>query len=278
MGVMKSHAEIQRAYRSRLKQQNPELLRMHDREKWRRQCLKRRSQRTLHNNTESGSTQSHNAASKHRDIRYYDNGNISRHVVSELYPVDVNENNDITDLNVERSVKYPIYDLLRWIENVEVDDNVKYRFLKYMYSEKGTSIESSLNYNDGRAGANASFAQPNTVTSQRERNSTHDLQEWRSNVWTPGQVQPHCTNHESITKPIPIGSSSSTSGVYDKLLHKRKRYETVGRQIIPIRRKSGNKRRHKSSKKITKKTPKKECRKNNKANNNSKTKYDCKRS
>ena len=127
MGVMKSHAEIQRAYRSRLKQQNPELLRMHDREKWRRQCLKRRSQRTLHN-TESGSTQSHNAASKHRDIRCYDNGNISRHVVSELYPVDVNENNDITDLNVERSVKYPIYDLLRWIENVEVDDNVKYRF------------------------------------------------------------------------------------------------------------------------------------------------------
>ena len=264
MGVMKSHAEIQRAYRSRLKQQNPELLRMHDREKWRRQCLKRRSQRTLHNNTESGSTQSHNAALKHRDIRYYDNGNISRHVVSELYPVDVNENNDITDLNVERSVKYPIYDLLRWIENVEVDDNVKYRFLKYMYSEKGTSIESSLNYNDGRAGANASFAQPNTVTSQRERNSTHDLQEWRSNVWTPGQVQPHCTNHESITKPIPIGSSSSTSGVYDKLLHKRKRYENVGRSIIPIRRKSGNKRRYKSSKKITKNTPKNTYRKTTK--------------
>ena len=263
MGVMKSHAEIQRAYRSRLKQQNPELLRMHDREKWRRQCLKRRSQRTLHNNTESGSTQSHNAALKHRDIHCYDNGNISRHVVSELYPVDVNENNDITDLNVERSVKYPIYDLLRWIENVEVDDNVKYRFLKYMYSEKGTSIESSLNYNDGRAGANASFAQPNTVTSQRERNSTHDLQEWRSNVWTPDQVQHHCTNHESITKPIPIGSSS-TSGVYDKLLHKRKRSENVGRSIIPIRRKSGNKRRYKSSNKITKNTPKNTYRKTTK--------------
>ena len=263
MGVMKSHAEIQRAYRSRLKQQNPELLRMHDREKWRRQCLKRRSQRTLHNNTESGSTQSHNAALKYRDIRYYVNENISRHVASELCPFDVNENNDITDLNVEHSVKYPIYDLLRWIENVEVDDNVKYRFLKYMYSEKGTSIESSLNYNDGRAGANASFAQPNTVTSQRERNSTHDLQEWRSNVWTPDQVQHHCTNHESITKPIPIGSSS-TSGVYDKLLHKRKRSENVGRPIIPIRRKSGNKRRYKSSKKITKNTPKNTYRKTTK--------------
>ena len=263
MGVMKSHAEIQRAYRSRLKQQNPELLRMHDREKWRRQCLKRRSQLKSHENTESESKQSHNAITKPRDNRYYDNGNTSRHVGSELYPVDVNENSNINDLNAERSVKYPIHDLLRWIENVEVDDNVKYRFLKYMYSEKGTSIESSLNYNDGRAGANASFAQPNTVTSQRERNSTHDLQEWRSNVWTPGQVQPHCTNHESITKPIPIGSSS-TSGVYDKLLHKRKRSENVGRQIIPIRLKSGNKRRHKSSKKITKKTPKKECRKTTK--------------
>ena len=47
MGVMKSHAEIQRAYRSRLKQQNPELLRMHDREKWRGQCLKKRSWLTI---------------------------------------------------------------------------------------------------------------------------------------------------------------------------------------------------------------------------------------
>ena len=226
----------------------------------------------MHSNAESDNyLQSHNMPMKHQEIRNYDTGNTS----NEQFPVDVNE--DISKDSAELAVKYPIHDLLRWLENVEVDDNVKYRFLKYMYSEKGTSIESSLNYNDGRAGANASFAQPNTVTSQRERNSTHDLQEWRSNVWTPDQVQLHCTNHESTTKPIPIGSSSSTSGVYDKLLHKRKRYETVERQIIPIRRKSGNKRRHKSSKKITKKTPKKECGKNNKANN-SKTKYDCKRS
>ena len=132
-----------------------------------------------------------------------------------------------------------------------------------MYCEKDTSIESQLNCNDGRTGINAIFAQPNTDTSQRERNSTHDLQEWRSNVWSPGRVQPHCTNHESITKPIPIGSSS-TSGVYDKLLHKRKRSENVGRPIIPIRRKSGNKRRYKSSKKITKNTPKNKYRKTTK--------------
>ena len=204
---MKRHAEIQRAYRLRLKQHNPELLRLHDRQKWRRQCLKRRSQLKSHENTESESKQSHNATTKPRDNRYYDNGNTSRHVGSELYPVDVNANNNINDLNAERSVKYPIHDLLRWLANVEVDDNVKYCFLKYMYCEKDTSIESQLNCNDGRTGTNASFAQPSTDTSQRERNSTHDLQEWRSNVWTPGQVQPHSTNHESSTKPIPIGSS-----------------------------------------------------------------------
>ena len=71
MGVMKSHAEIQRAYRSRLKQQNPELLRMHDREKWRRQCLKRRSQRTLHKHTESGSTQYGTEASRYSFLRQW---------------------------------------------------------------------------------------------------------------------------------------------------------------------------------------------------------------
>ena len=31
------------------------------------------------------------------------------------------------------SVEYPKHDLLRWLEKVEVDDKVKYGFLKYIY-------------------------------------------------------------------------------------------------------------------------------------------------
>ena len=115
-------------------------------------------------------------------------------------------------------------------------------FLSTCTAKNCTSIESSLNYNDGRAGANASFAQPNTVTSQRERNSTHDLQEWRSNVWTPNQVQLHCANHASSTKPMPI-ASSSTSGESGNFLPKRRQHKNVERPVIPICRKSDNKRR-----------------------------------
>ena len=120
MDVTKSHADIQRAYRWRLKQENPELLRMREREKWRRQCLKKRAQYT----------ESQNMALMHQDICNYSNRDISR---------DVSENSD-----AEVSVKYPIRHLLRWLENVEVDDDVKYGFLKYLYGEKGTA------YNNGR--------------------------------------------------------------------------------------------------------------------------------
>ena len=108
MDVTKSHAEIQRAYRLRLKQQNPELLRMREREKWRRQCLKKRSQ---HNNAESDSdTKSQNMALKHHDICNY---NPSKHAVSE--------SNIINEFS---TAKYPIYDLLQWLEHVKAGDDV----------------------------------------------------------------------------------------------------------------------------------------------------------
>jgi len=264
MGATKSHAEIQRAYRARMKQQNPELLRMREREKWRRQCLKKRSQLTIDTNVKSESCmQTHNATMKHRDISNYVNGNRSRHVVSELYPDDRNKNIDIFDLNGELSVKYPIHELLRCLENVDVDDSAKYRFMKYLCGEKDVIIEPSLHYNDGRAGENDSFTQRNTHTSVDERKSTPYLQEWRSTVWTPDQVQPHSTNHESSIKPIPIGSSC-TFDVHDKLLPKRKGNATVERSIMPNRRKSGNKRTIKSSKKIAKNTTKNAYRKTTK--------------
>ena len=113
MGARKSHAENQRAYRARLKQHNPELLRMREREKWRRQCLKKRSRLTIDTNVKSESCmQTHNATMKPRDAGNYANGNTSRHVVSDLYPDDRNKNIDINDLNGELSVKYPIHELL----------------------------------------------------------------------------------------------------------------------------------------------------------------------
>ena len=121
MDVTKSHAEVQRAYRLRLKQQNPELLRMREREQWRRKCLKKRSQ---HNNAESDSdTKSQNMALKHHDICNY---NPSRHAVSA--------SNTINEFN---TAKYPIHDLLKWLEHVKAGDDVKYGFLKYTYGEKG---------------------------------------------------------------------------------------------------------------------------------------------
>ncbi len=121
MDVTKSHAEVQRAYRLRLKQQNPELLRMREREQWRRKCLKKRSQ---HKNAESDSdTKSQNIALRHHNICNY---NTSKHAASE--------SNAINEFN---SAKYPIHDLLKWLENVKASDDVKYSFLKYLYGEKG---------------------------------------------------------------------------------------------------------------------------------------------
>ena len=117
MDVTKSHADIQRAYRWRLKQENPELLRKREREKWRRQCLKKRAQYT----------QSLKMPLMHQDMCNYNNTDISR---------DVTENS-----NAEVSMKYPIRHLLRWLENVEVDNDVKYDFLKYTYGVKGSAEE-----------------------------------------------------------------------------------------------------------------------------------------
>ena len=120
MDVTKSHAETQRAYRSRLKQQNPELLRMREREKWRRQCLKKRLQHT------NANTQSQKMELMHQDICNSDGLK------------DPSKNNDINQVD---SVKYCIRDLLRWLENVNVGDDVKHDFLKYIYCVKGSAEE-----------------------------------------------------------------------------------------------------------------------------------------
>ena len=217
MDVIKSHAEIQRAYRLRLKQQNPELLRMREREKWRRQSLKKRSQ---HKNAES---QSHNMAMERQDNR---NHGTSRHIVSEEYPVDVKH-------NAELSAQYPIHDLLRWLENVEVDDSVKYRFLKYIYTEKGTTIESPSAYTNGSTDTHNSFTYRNTGAAEGEG---QDLPRWR---YTPNEDLFNCVNDR---KRISI-ESSSESGVSDT------HHENAKRRDMLLRRKSAKKMRNKKTSK-----------------------------
>ena len=232
MDVTKSHAEIQRAYRSRLKQQNPELLRMRERENWQRQSLKKRSRLAMHSNAESDNyLQSHNMPMKHQEIRNYDTGNTS----NEQYPVDVNE--DISKDSAELAVKYPIHDLLKWLENVEVEDSVKYNFLKYIYREKENITDSPSAYTNGSTDAHNSFIHRNTDTSQCERQDLKRRQD------TPNQV------HD--TKRIPIESPLESH-----LLPKREHRENAERMIVPLRRKCDSKTRNKMSKKTTKQTTK----------------------
>jgi hypothetical protein len=133
MDAPKSHADIQRAYRWKLKQENPDLLRLREREKWRRQCLKKRTQ---HNNNNTEQTESQTMTVMHQDICDYDNRDISR---------DAEQNNDY-----ELSVKYPICHLLRWLEHVETDDDDKYAFLKYLYDVKGTAYSKGSPYECNR--------------------------------------------------------------------------------------------------------------------------------
>ena len=216
MKATKTHAEIQRAYRLRMKQQNPELLRMFEREKWRRQCLKKELQLAHENASSDDSLQSRTMATKYQD-------NMSRHV-SELQPVDVNKYNDKLSL-----IKYPIHDLLRWLENVEAEDTVKYRFLKYLYNEQDALPECR----NGGIDAYNSFIHQKTDASQRERYSTQDLQRRRD---------------INDRKRMSVESLAPASGVLSKHRH----HENAERIVTPRCRKSDKKIRDKTSKKTTK--------------------------
>ena len=142
---------------------------------------------------------------KHQDIRNYNN---------RLQPDDVKRLN---------SVKYPIHDLLRWLENVEVNDKVKYRFLKYIYNEKDRPSSRKNGSSDA---------------SQHER--------WRDR---PNEVQ---LDYDNDKKRIPT-ESSSESGLDDMLSANRTQFKNPERRVKPHRRKYNNKT---TSKKATKQAPK----------------------
>jgi len=184
--MARSTAQRQREYRRRLKLRSPELLRERERRKWRRRQMRRKlasQYSTLENTVEA---RPRVTGMKRQDIC---NGNMLKDVVSEK-----------SAINEVNSAKYPIHGLLKWLENIEVGDDVKYGFLKYIYSGKSTA------YNKG-------IDECNSGAAEGER---QDLRKRRD---TPNQVQLHYVNDR---KHIPIESSS----------------ENVERKVSPHRRKS----------------------------------------
>ncbi len=138
----------------------------------------------------------------------------------------------------EVSVKCPIHDLLRWLENAEVDDNVKYGFLKYVYNEKRTTIESPSACNNGSTDAYTSFIHQNSGSAEGER------QDLRKRHDTPNRVQLYYTDDK---KRIPMKSSSEPG-----VLPKHTQHENAERRATPLHRKSAKKIRNKvKSKKTT---------------------------
>ena len=206
-----STAQRQSEYQQRLKLINPELLRERERRKWHRRQM--RTRLTSHSSTLRNTVEASPFAigMKHQDIRNYNN---------RLQPDDVKRLN---------SVKYPIHDLLRWLENVEVNDKVKYRFLKYLYNEQDALPECR----NGGIDAYNSFIHQKTDASQRERYSTQDLQRRRD------------INDKTR---MSVESLAPASGVLSKHRH----HENAERIVTPRCRKAGKKIRGKTSKKTTK--------------------------
>ena len=228
MSQAKSQAQLQREYRGRLRRKDPELLRARDHKKYIRRCLKRQT-RTNVSVRGGDSVPYHNRARpvnvelrQHTRTRNTEDKNSAR----KLYPIDETiynkhderpENrlrNPDTDVkNTESSVscrptpdvsvKYPICHLLRWLENVEDDNDVKYDFLKYIYGVKGTA------YNNGRPD------EYNTRAADDERRGTN-------------YVQFHYSNER---KRIPVESSSESET----------HHEDSELTVIPLRRKSTKK-------------------------------------
>ena len=101
--MIRSMAQRQREYRKRLKLKNSDLLRERERRKWHQRQMRQRLRSTV---------EAPVIGMKHPDID-----------------------------NSVHSVKYPIRDLLRWLEKVEVDDKVKYGFLKYIHHLNATRVK-----------------------------------------------------------------------------------------------------------------------------------------
>jgi hypothetical protein len=81
--------------------------------------------------------------------------------------------------NSVHSVKYPIRDLLRWLEKVEADDKVKYGFLKYIYtSSQCDTSQVQLCHADNR---NQMHAERNAI----ERCRKSDVNRRDHAMWEP---------------------------------------------------------------------------------------------
>ena len=243
--MAKSAAQIQREFRNRLKGKDPELLRAQDHEKYRRRCLRRKCRTSVPVRT----ADSHFIDIPHRDLELKQHDDLNQSSSLKLYPIeerihnmydenrammeqDVSNRLRNTELNEKAkcfligrdksaessvSVKYPIHGLLKWLENVNVDEDVKYGFLKYVCSEKRSG-------DDCNKGEAKGESDKNHVQSQ----------------------------HSNARKRTPL-ESSSESGMSDRLCAKDRYHEKTERAITRPHKKSGKKMRHKA---ITKQTAK----------------------
>jgi len=160
--MAKSPTQRQLEYRDRLRSKDPELLRALDHEKYRRRCLKSRANVSVRRINQADS---HFIDVPHRDLELRQHDNINKSSSWKVYPIEErtynkhDENRTMMEQIVENrlrnaafdenvrstessvSVKYPIHGLLKWLENVNDDDEVKYGFLKYIYGEKASPDE-----------------------------------------------------------------------------------------------------------------------------------------
>ncbi len=172
--MAKSAAQIQREFRNRLKGKDPELLRAQDHEKYRRRCLKRKCRTSVPVRT----ADSHFIDIPHRDLELKQHDDLNQSSSLKLYPIEerihnmYDENrammeqcvenrlrNTSLDENVKSSessasyrpnAKYHIHELLKWLENVNVDDEIKFGFLKYIYGDSPDECNSDASEGERR--------------------------------------------------------------------------------------------------------------------------------
>ena len=126
-----STAHRQRQYRQRLKRQSPELLRKREREKSRRHRLKLKFQATpFCSKYPLNEGINHHSNSKESDA----NGK---------NPANEGAYNNVYRRNrdCKLSTSCSIYDILELLEHIDIDDSVKYQFLKHASGAKPIDIE-----------------------------------------------------------------------------------------------------------------------------------------
>jgi len=189
-----------------------------------------------------------------------------------LYP-DTQNNHK----SMEHSEKGAMHDLLRWLDDVDVDDKVKYSFIRYINGLKPSSINSSCAFpnvslddkdiqrkrvgllNDGDS---IHFGQRNAVTPLLERRRMKDLVTSAVDGDINGKFRHHfSTNNvkDTVIKTPSTSSESDTSSPEHKYVDHQHDVKTVymSRRRKAVANKSGRSTKMKKIMNKTSKTDKK---------------------